>query len=113
MRVYNEQFEVGQLVIYHNKKRDECEIGKIKRLTDGGAFVCYTSGETAALTRFEDLMPITNAHHIISTELGGMADQDEVQFYVSEARKCDYCGYDTANQTYRTSNKTEEARHEE
>ena len=70
-------FSEGQLVIYHNKGRDDCEIGRIKRITDDGAFVCYHAGETAAKTSFEDLMPIINDRHIVGVTLGGGVFDDE------------------------------------
>ena len=57
-----------QLVIYRNG--DRYEIGKIKKLTDHGAFVYYSSGDTAALTNYDDIHPIVNAHCILATSLG-------------------------------------------
>lgn len=65
------RFKEGQLVVYKNPGLNECEIGKIKRLCDDGAFVWYHTGETAAKTRYEDLYPIFNEHYIVKTALGG------------------------------------------
>lgn len=63
-------FRPGDLIIYQNG--DRFEIGKIKRLVDDGAFVWYSSGETAAKTSFSDMRPLRNAHVITDTSLGGM-----------------------------------------
>lgn len=63
-------FKEGDLIIYRNG--DRFEIGKIKRLTDDGAFVWYSSGETAAKTAFSDMYPLKNANVITETSLGGM-----------------------------------------
>lgn len=63
------KFHVGQLVIYRNG--DRYEIGSIKKLTDRGAYVFYSSGETAALTSYEDIHPIVNDYCITKTSLGG------------------------------------------
>lgn len=64
------EFKEGDLIIYQNG--DRFEIGKIKRLTDDGAFVWYSSGETAAKTSFSDMHPLKNAHVITETSLGGL-----------------------------------------
>ncbi len=63
------RFKEGQLVVYKHPGLNECEIGKIKRLCDDGAFVWYHTGETAAKTRYEDLYPISNEHYIVKTPL--------------------------------------------
>ena len=64
-----EKFREGQYVIYQNG--DRFEIGKIKRITNGGAFVYYSSGDTAAKTPFDCMHPITNEYVIGETSLGG------------------------------------------
>lgn len=64
------KFCAGQLIVYRNG--DNFEIGKIKRLTEDGAFVYYSAGETAAKTSFLDMFPIRNAYLIEKTALGGM-----------------------------------------
>ena len=46
------KFCTGQLIVYRNG--DNFEIGKIKRLTEDGAFVYYSAGETAAKTSLSD-----------------------------------------------------------
>lgn len=63
------RFKEGQLIIYVNG--DSYEIGKIKRIVDNGAFVYYSSGETAAKTPFDLMHPLINAHCIGETSLGG------------------------------------------
>lgn len=64
-----QDFKEGQLIIYHNG--DRYEIGKIKRIVDNGAFVYYSSGETAAKTPFDLMHSLANAHCIGETSLGG------------------------------------------
>ena len=63
-------FYPGELIIYRNG--DRYEIGKIKRITSDGAFVWYSSGETAAKTSFADMHKLTNAYCITKTMLGGL-----------------------------------------
>lgn len=55
-------FKEGQLVIYVGF--DDMMIGKIKRITGNKAFVYYHEGDTAALTDFSLLRPITNEYCI-------------------------------------------------
>lgn len=62
------EYHEGELVLYQNGSR--FEIGKIKRLTDNGAFVYYSDGDTAAKTPFDCMRKIINAHTIKSTSLG-------------------------------------------
>lgn len=61
----------GDLIIYRNG--DRYEIGKIKRVTDDGAFVWYSSGETAARTPFDCMHKLINAYVIQKESLGGGA----------------------------------------
>lgn len=63
-------FKEGEHIIYHNGNR--YEIGKIKKITDNGAFVYYSSGETAALTSFKDMHKLVNEYVIGETSLGGV-----------------------------------------
>jgi hypothetical protein len=63
------QFKEGQLIIYCNGST--YQIGKIKRIVNGGAFVYYSCGETAAKTPFDAMHPIDNEYVIGETGLGG------------------------------------------
>lgn len=63
------KFKEGQLIVYRNG--DTYEIGKIKRVVSDGAFVYYSSGETAAKTPFDLMHPLVNAYVIGETSLGG------------------------------------------
>lgn len=63
------EFRKDQLIVYTNG--DRFEIGRIKRIEDDGAFVCYHGGETASKTPFERMHPLTNEHCITETSLGG------------------------------------------
>ena len=62
--------EPGDYVIY---LKDEIfvEIGRVTKVRDDGAYVCYHEGETAALTPFDKLVIISNAYTIKETGLGG------------------------------------------
>ncbi len=55
-----EDYKVGELILYRNG--DTFEIGEIKRLCDDGAFVYYSTGDTAAKTRYEDMHKIVNGY---------------------------------------------------
>lgn len=57
------------MIVYVNG--DSYEIGKIKRIVKDGAFVWYSSGETASKTPFDLMHPLANAHCISETSLGG------------------------------------------
>ena len=63
------EFKVGEYIIYVNG--DRYEIGKIKRITETGAFVWYHDGETAAKTHFDCMHKLANAYCIERTQLGG------------------------------------------
>lgn len=63
------EFHEGQYIIYKNG--DRYEIGKIKRITQDGAFVWYSCGDTAAKTPFDCMHPIINDYVIGETGLGG------------------------------------------
>ena len=62
-------FYEGEYIIYQNG--DRYELGKIKRITDDGAFVYYTCGDTASKTPFECMHKLSNAYVIGETGLGG------------------------------------------
>ena len=62
------QYKEGELIIYHNG--DRYEIGKIKRLCDDGAFVWYSTGETAAKTPYEHMHKLVNSYVIEKEYLG-------------------------------------------
>ena len=63
------EFKIGEYIIYVNG--DRYEIGKIKRITEAGAFVWYHEGETAAKTPFDCMHKLANAYCIDRTQLGG------------------------------------------
>lgn len=65
----SDQFREGQYVIYTNGYK--YEIGRIKSITERGAFVAYHEGETGALTDFDRIFPIQNDYCITQTTLGG------------------------------------------
>ena len=87
-------FKVGELIVYKNG--DRIEIGKIKRLVEDGAFVWYSTGETAAKTPFDAMYKIANGYAITETELGGMAAKkaitEEVQIHGAMVYGCRDCG---------------------
>lgn len=62
-------FKAGDLIIYQNA--DRCEIGKIKRIVQDGAFVWYHEGSTAAKTPFDCMHRLVNAYVVKKTSLGG------------------------------------------
>jgi hypothetical protein len=64
-----QKFENGEYIIYVNG--DRYELGRIKRIMDNGAFVCYHEGETAAKTPFDCMHKLTNSFTIKETSLGG------------------------------------------
>lgn len=64
-----EEFKAGEYIIYQNG--EGFEIGKIKRITNDGAFVWYHEGETAAKTPFDCMHKLVNGFTIKATSLGG------------------------------------------
>ena len=64
-----ERFGIGEYIIYVNG--DRYEIGRIARLCDDGAFICYHGGETAAKTPFDCMHKLVNGYTIEHTTLGG------------------------------------------
>ena len=67
-------FKEGELIVYQNG--DRFEIGKIKRITEDGAFVWYHEGETAAKTPFDCMHKLVNAYTILKNSLGGEDGKD-------------------------------------
>lgn len=65
-------FSVGEYVIYING--DSVELGRIKRLTSTGAYVYYSSGDTAAKTPYDCLHKLINSYTILKTNLGGFEE---------------------------------------
>lgn len=63
------EFKVGEYIIYVNG--DRCELGRIKRLTEDGAFICYHEGETAAKTAYYLMHKLVNGFTIKETTIGG------------------------------------------
>ena len=63
------EFKEGELIVYQNG--DRFEIGKIKRITEDGAFVWYHEGETAAKTPFDCMHKLVNGYVIEQESLGG------------------------------------------
>lgn len=62
-------FKEGEYIIYVNG--DRYELGRIKRLCDDGAFVCYHEGETAAKTPYVCMRKLVNEFTIKDTTIGG------------------------------------------
>lgn len=62
-------YKVGEYIIYVNG--DRYELGRIKRLCDDGAFVCYHEGETAAKTPYDCMHKLVNEFTIKLTTIGG------------------------------------------
>lgn len=67
-----EDFQEGEYVIYING--ESIELGRIKRLTDTGAFVYYSEGDTAAKTPYDCLHKLVNRYTILKTSLGGLSE---------------------------------------
>ena len=65
----SKDWKPGELIIYQNE--DHFEIGKIKRITEDGAFVWYHEGETAAKTPFDCMHKLVNGYVIEQESLGG------------------------------------------
>ena len=63
------EYQVGEYIIYQNG--NEYEIGRIKKLREDCAFVCYNEGETAARTPYELMHKILNKYVVKKTSLGG------------------------------------------
>lgn len=62
-------FKEGEYVIYQNG--DRYELGRIKRIVSDGAFVYYSSGDTASKTPFSCMHKLVNEYLIVATSLGG------------------------------------------
>ena len=96
-----QNFKEHQLIIYQNG--DKFEIGKVKRITNNGAFVYYSSGDTAAKTPFDLMHPLVNAYTIIETSLGGnersVHDQSVVAWLEKQMKKYPKSAMEGAIQT--------------
>ena len=66
---FKEEFKVGEYIIYVNG--DRYELGRIKSLTEDGAFICYHEGETAAKTPYDLIHKLVNGFTIKETTIGG------------------------------------------
>lgn len=51
-------------IVVYKKSDDTVQIGKVKRLAERGAFVYYSTGDTASLTPYDLLMKVENAYCI-------------------------------------------------
>lgn len=69
-------FKPGEYIVYQNGER--FEIGKIKRVTDDGAFVYYHEGDTAAKTPFDCMHKLVNAYTIKADSLGGKSEEESI-----------------------------------
>ena len=65
-------FHEGDYIVYVNGST--YHICQIKRVVDNGAFVWYSSGETASKTPFNLMHKIENDYVIGETSLGGKMD---------------------------------------
>lgn len=61
--------KTGDYIIYVNG--DRYELGRIKSITEDGAFVAYHEGETGAKTSFDLMHKLINDFCIKETTLGG------------------------------------------
>lgn len=67
-------FKKGDLVAYAPMNEDgnvfKCEIGVVKSVDEGRmtAFVAYSTGDTCAHTRLENLMKVENAYAVRALE---------------------------------------------
>ena len=62
-------FKIGEYIVYING--DRFELGRIKSITEDGAFVAYHDGETGAKTSFDLMHKLINGYCIKETTLGG------------------------------------------
>ena len=68
-------YKPGEYIIYQNG--DCFELGKIKRVTDDGAFVYYHEGDTASKTPFSSMHKPAKAYTIKADSLGGTGGRDQ------------------------------------
>lgn len=84
------EFREGEYIIYQNG--DRFEIGKIKRLTDDGAFVWYHSGETASKTPFDCMHKLVNGYTIKRTTLGaGKVQEAAAEELIEKSTAIEIC----------------------
>lgn len=81
------EYKAGEFIIYQNGER--FQIGKIKRVTDDGAFVFYSEGDTAAKTPFHCMHKIENAYVIKGSSLGGERKARKAKG--ADLEHCDSC----------------------
>ena len=62
-------YKVGEYIIYVNG--DRYELGRIKRLCDDGAFVCYHLFNMAVKTPYDCMHKLVNEFTIKNITLGG------------------------------------------
>lgn len=62
-------FEEGEYIVYVDGEK--CELGRVVKTGETGAFVCYHEGETAALTPYSTIHKLINGYTIIETTIGG------------------------------------------
>lgn len=67
-----EDFREGEYVIYIDG--ESIELGKIQLLADTGAFIYYSSGNTAFKTPYDYLHKLANSYTILETSLGGVSE---------------------------------------
>lgn len=77
-------FHEGEIILYQNGSN--FEVGKIKRLTNKGAFVYYHEGDTASFTPFDCMRKVLNARTIKTTSLGEASEAN------SDSVVCPKCG---------------------
>lgn len=65
----NPGIRAGDLILYRNG--DSFELGLVKRVTDTGAFVYYSDGDTASKTPFDCIHRIVNSYAVAAVTLGG------------------------------------------
>ena len=82
------EYKAGEFIIYQNGER--FQLGKIKRVTDDGAFVFYSEGDTAAKTPLHCMRKLENAYVIKGSSLG-----NDTPKWIEEGDElyCPACGY--------------------
>ena len=85
-------FKEGEYIIYRNGR--ECQIGRIKRLVEDGAFVWYHEGETASKTPFSCMYKLTNGYTIRQTSLGGAVEGAAPMFLANGQKDVELNLYD-------------------
>ena len=73
---YTTDYRPGEYILYI--LGNIYHIGRVKSVTDRGAFVYYHEGDTASMTPFKYMRKISNAHCIRLTSLGGLPEWSEL-----------------------------------